>query len=1711
MVFAFRRIFYTACLFLCLAQSVSAAVVNAIWNTAADVPVSASSYTATGSTVNFILNCAPPTGTNLTVVNNTGLPFTSGTFDNLAQGQAVNLSYNGSTYSFVANYYGGTGNDLVLVWASNRPLSWGLDSYGQLGNNMATTTPTPVAAATSGLLAGKTVTAISCGASHTLALCSDGTVAAWGDNTYGQLGNGASTSSNQPVAVTTAGTALAGKTVIAVAAGSSHSLALCSDGTVASWGYNSNGQLGNGSTTSSNVPVAVSTATVLSGKTVKSFAAGNNHSLAVCSDGTVAAWGSNSSGQLGNNSTTQSIFPTAVITTGVLSGKTVKSVSAGFGHSLALCSDGTVAAWGLNLNGQLGNNSTAQSNVPVAVTTSGVLSGKTVNSIAAGYSHSLALCSDGTAAAWGINANGPLGNNSTTQSNVPVAVNTSGVLAGKTIIAITAGNNDSLALCSDGTLAAWGYNGYCQLSSSSSLTQSTVPVLVSTSGNALQGKTVSAFSAGQFHCAAVCSDGTVAMWGSNSSGQLGNGATYSFPVPMAVTTNGTLISGKTLLKVATGGSHSLALCSDGTLATWGLNAYGQLGNNSTSQSTVPVAVSTSGALAGKTVIALAAGNYHSLALCSDGTVVTWGFNSNGQLGNGSTTQSTVPVAVSTSGVLSGKTVIAVAAGTSHSLALCTDGTVAAWGYNAYGQLGNNSTTQSTVPVAVNTSGVLAGKTVISLSAGGYQSLALCSDGTVAAWGNNSNGQLGNNSTTNSSVPVAVSTSGVLSGKTVTAVSAGYYHSLALCSDGTVLAWGYGGSGQLGNNGTTSIPVPVAVDTSGILSGRTVMAISAGYYHNLALCTDGTLVSWGYGPNGELGSGSTQSLVPAAVSTNALSVGEQIAGTSTAAFAQHGMAIVAGPSRSASIYVKQSTGPRLYSGSSSVDCGSSALGEGVTQTLTVGNAGQADLSITNVTIDGVNAADFAITTAPASTVAAGGTTTLVVTFSPGAAFGRNSALHITSNDPFTSTFSVALTGSGTAVLVAGYQSAADVPVTTRSLNATGSTVNFSLNYAPVPGTTLTVVNNTGPGFISGAFGNLAQGQVVNLSYGGVSYPFVASYYGGTGNDLVLMWANTRPVAWGSNITGMLGQEKITPEAVTTAGTPLVSRTLLAYSGGYYHSMAVCADGSLVSWGDNSEGQLGNGTTSNSSVPLAVPTAGTPLQGRSVVAVSAGYFNNVALCSDGTLATWGTDAYTGSQSPVAVTTAGTPLEGRSVVAVGTGGYHYLALCSDGTLAAWGLNYIGELGNGSTTNSSVPLAVITAGTPLAGKTVVSIAVGADHNLVLCSDGTLAAWGKNLNGQLGNGTTTNSNLPVAVTTTGTPLEGKTVVAVAAGGYHSLALCSDGTLVGWGSCYSGQQGNNSSVPVAVTTAGTPLEGKTVAGINAGYYHNLALCTDGTLVSWGQNNNEQLGNNSNTSSSIPVAVDTSSLAPTERYVLAAAGVCAIHNLALVASPVSASATLAASTISATTVMLNGTVNANGGTAAVSFDYGLDSTYGTNVAGTPASATDYTDTAVSTTLTGLLPGTTYHFRANGGNGAGTANGADLTFTTLSLLQNWRQTFFGTTASSGSTADTADYDGDGIPNLMEYALNLSPTTPSKLPVTTALNGANFEYTYSRSTSAAGAGTTYGVQWSSALPGTWSSSGVTQTVLSDDGTTQQVKAVIPVNAANAMFVRLSVTAPP
>jgi alpha-tubulin suppressor-like RCC1 family protein len=376
------------------------------------------------------------------------------------------------------------------------------------------------------------------------------------------------------------------------------------------------------------------------------IAAGATNTCSITSDGRAFCWGLNDKGQLGNNSTATSLVPVAVYTGGVLSGKTVSAIAIAQGHACALASDNQAYCWGNDASGQLGNNSTATSLVPVAVYTGGVLSGKTVVSIANGADHTCALASDNQAYCWGNGGIGRLGNNSTTNSSVPVAVYTGGVLSGKTLVSIASGNTETCVIASDGLAYCWGYNTR-GLGDSAATTNSSVPVAVYT-GGVLSGKTLVSIATSNLTVCAAASDGSAYCWGYNG-GELGNNSTTDSSIPVAVYTGGVL-SGKTVTAVSVSGSYACARSSDGIAYCWGYNgANGQLGNNSTVTSLVPVAVYTGGVLSGKTVTAISSslgtGGGHTciLAAPSAKEAYCWGSNTNGELGNNSTASSLVPI------------------------------------------------------------------------------------------------------------------------------------------------------------------------------------------------------------------------------------------------------------------------------------------------------------------------------------------------------------------------------------------------------------------------------------------------------------------------------------------------------------------------------------------------------------------------------------------------------------------------------------------------------------------------------------------------------------------------------------------------------------------------------------------------------------------------------------------------------------------------------------------------------------------------------------------------------------------------------------------------------------------------------------------------------------------------------------------------------------
>ncbi|MCA0295790.1 MAG: biotin transporter BioY [Actinobacteria bacterium] len=347
-------------------------------------------------------------------------------------------------------------------------------------------------------------------------------------------------------------------------------------------------------------------------------------------------------------------------------------------------------------------------------------------SVSSGYAHTCAVTTTGKALCWGFNADGQLGDGTTTTQLKPVGV--SG-LSSK-VASISAGETHSCAVTTKGKALCWGYNGNGQLGDNTTVDSHTPAVVYG------MDTKVKSISAGWVGTCAVKTSGKARCWGDNSAGQLGNGTTIGSVKP--VTVSG-LTSG--VKSVSVGLTHACALKTSGKVVCWGYNAFGQLGDGTTATRLTPVTVH------GLTkVTSISVGIYDTCATRSTGKAVCWGLNNYGQLGDGTTTNSFTPVTVT--GFSSKASVVKT--GVLVSCVIKTSGTSYCWGHNGDGQVGDNTNTDRLTPVKVFNLG-----STKKISVGSLHTCAVTSSKSVKCWGSNTSGQLGNNSTTGSKAPVEV--------------------------------------------------------------------------------------------------------------------------------------------------------------------------------------------------------------------------------------------------------------------------------------------------------------------------------------------------------------------------------------------------------------------------------------------------------------------------------------------------------------------------------------------------------------------------------------------------------------------------------------------------------------------------------------------------------------------------------------------------------------------------------------------------------------------------------------------------------------------------------------------------------------------------------------------------------------------------------------------
>lgn len=875
--------------------------------------------------------------------------------------------------------------------------------------------------------------------------------------------------------------------------------------------------------------------------------------------------------------------------------------------------------------------------------------------------------------------------------------------------------------------------------------------------------------------------------------------------------------------LASGNAHTIVAKPDGTVWTWGSNTYGQLGDGTTTGRVTPAQVS------GLTnVTAVAAGAQHTLVLKSDGTVWTWGQNTFYQLADGSNTNRLSPIQVA--GL---SNVTAIAAGMSFSVVLKSDGTVWTWGYNATGQLGDGTTTTSSSPLQVTT---LSGITAIA--AGYGHALAVKSDGTVWAWGNNGNGQLGDSSTTQRTSPVQVS--GLT---TASAVAAGEFHSVALLSGGTLKAWGNNSYGQIGDGTGTQRTAPVSVST---LTG--VTAIVSGGRHTLARKGDGTIWAWGTN-NGAIGDGGMTTR-PTPVQTSTVTSIDLIG---------------AGDADSLAV---SSTGVVWAWGTN----GNGRLGDGttITRTAPVAISGPAyDWKVATPVLDlaaGIYYTDRTVTVTDATsgadihytlngdeptegdaTVASGATVTIdrVATLN-----AKAWKLGMPSSNVASAVYTMTVTQPAVSPSGNTYTTPQTV---TLSTTTPGATIRYTTD-----GTTPTASSTayTGPLTIATSTTLKAMGFRTDWIPSGLASAIYTMRFGTLSAPVVSPTAGTYTSSATVTLSAMAGA---TIYYTTNGSTPTTSSPVYA---GPFEVTTTSTVKALAAHPDYYTSAVTTAAYTIEIAPVTLtPTAGTYTAGQLITVATATPGATITytltgldptqadpvIASGGTLVagnyTLKAKAWKTGCTPSPVATASYTITGTVATArvvSGNNAQHSFAVRPDGTAWGWGQNGSGQLGDGTVLWRTLPASV-------SGVTgVTGLATGSSHAVAVRTSTGAIGWGTNSQGQVGDNSTTRRLLAVDVA-------GLTnVTAVAAGNTHSLALSTTGAVSAWGLNSSGQLGDGTTTqrnaPVAVSGVSN------VTALAAGYQFSLALKSDGTVWSWGANDYRQLADGTTTTRTTPAAV-----------------------------------------------------------------------------------------------------------------------------------------------------------------------------------------------------------------------------------------------------------------
>lgn len=1325
---------------------------------------------------------------------------------------------------------------IAAIRLDNLVFAWGLNSSGQLGDATTVNKSSPIQ------IGSSSWTAVSAGSLHNLAIDSTGNLYAWGSGVNGELGVPALTASQSRWSD--------------IRIGFDHVLAIqYGTGKLYAWGRNHQGQLGDGTTIDRPYPVPIGTSSWTA------IGAGTRYSTGIRSGGTLFTWGNNVFGQLGDSTTVNKSSPVQI------GSSSWTAVSAGNYHTAAIRSNVTMFAWGLGTAGQLGDGTTVSKSSPVQIGSS------SWTAVSAGNSYTMAIRNGGTLFGWGVAAQGQLGDSTTVNKSSPVQIGSSSwtaiaagmfhtagtILSGsdnylfawgraaegqlgisygmstQSWTSVASGSSHTVAIRSDGLLFAWGVNSSGQIGDSTTLFKSSPVQIGASSWTLIAAKGGTSFAKRQ--------DGYLYAWGLNTSGQLGTGVITNQTSPVIVG----LLSSSSNIGWRFSSSGQLQTSSAFNTAmggwagnTWTLETWVYVTSFTLNVTNPIMAIYACVSGNGRWVLGLvgtgsSAGQIEFAWTTSTSTqdsfrhtgasvsINTW---THVALTLNATTSTSTSINLFVGGIISSTTARNLSTQTANygapvigrfdaCSAIYFLGYMSNFRIVKGDQLYTANFTPSTTSLGVAGTGTTIlltcnGSTIIDKSAGAYvltpsgsvditefnpftanidavthfanvypggsHTAAITSNATMYAWGLNNAGQLGDGTTVNKSSPIQIGSS------SWTAIAAGASHTVATNANGTLFTWGLASSGQLGDGTTTNKSSPIQIGNS------SWTAVSAGLSHSAAIRSGGTLFTWGVNAVGQLGDNSTVSK----------SSPVQIGSTSWTA-------ISAGDNYCFAI----NNTNKLYA------WGLNNLGQLGTDRY-VETVYQYD--------EGLDAASYVANWS--------NTTTQSMTNFGFLGSGTGHGYVPTTN------FILTLKNlpAHNQIRYQVYWHFVDTPdQETNTLDIDGVRY-LSFTKATASASITTTVNNllkasftstgtdTGYSYAPEATAGSAHGYV-EIDTGWIDHTqenLTVDHYFGL-NEAI------------TNEACYLTHVRVEARIDTTGGSYLLSyispvqigmSDWSRVSAGGTHTAAIGTNNLLYTWGLNSGGQLGLGSSINRSSPVQVgSTANVSIVSSPVLVGSPGNFTNVSVGMYQTAYTFNSNVFVAGKNNFGQLGTGDSVDRYAFSSLWPKQYEvyaYSRLSSQDSTAdddpqsgigydsvsslpyAWGENDFGQLGDSTTIDRLSPVIMAQGGASNSSPVQIGagswkqISAGNGHSLGINNSDLLFTWGLNNAGQLGDSTTVSRASPVQIGS-------NSWIAIAAGNSHSAAIKSDNKLYSWGLNVRGQLGigitQNRSSPTQVGSA----------------------------------------------------------------------------------------------------------------------------------------------------------------------------------------------------------------------------------------------------------------------------------------------------------------------